>query len=225
MRKLTCLQVQAALIFLGYNPGTTDGFDGPRTKAALMQFARDYALSTQPVDVQEASLVAAISGSIQPKKDPEQPAQSAAVSLEQYMQADGFYHIPKGINIPVSEHFRSGEFDCRCKRPGCKWTIIHPKLLIACEDLRADVGGRPLTITDSGGSGYRCPAHNADPDVGGSPNSLHTLGLAADIHCIGVSSAQMAAAAELRYNYGEIGVYSDYIHLGVFRPDGAHTRW
>lgn len=196
-------KVQSLLKKLGFDPGIIDGIWGQASEAALDMACEAYGI----------------------EKGQNKPAQSSAVSLEQYMQADGFYHIPKGINIHVSEHFRSGEFDCQCKRPECKWTIIHPKLLIACEDLRADVGGRPLTITDSGGSGYRCPAHNADPDVGGAPNSLHTLGLAADIHCIGVNPAQLAATAERRKNYGEIGIYPWGIHLGVFRPDGNHTRW
>lgn len=102
---LSDLQVQAALVFLGYNPGTLDGQSGPKTRAALSSFAAAYGLQDQPEDVQRASLVAAIAKTIQPLQDPFQ-----------------------GIR-----HFRPKEFTCKCGGRYCKGdtaTMDHGLLVI-----------------------------------------------------------------------------------------------
>lgn len=217
---MTTYQQQLLLAYLGFSPGPLDGVDGVKTNAARKAFERAFGIPCG-----DANLQAAVAGAIAPIKKAEVVAgKVSADELAACLHSDGFYHIPKGANIQLSEHFTSREFDCRCNRPGCTVTIVHPALVDACEALRVDLS-RPVTIADSGGSGYRCPAHNADPDVGGAANSLHTFGLAADLHCPGSTPDEMAALAEARANYGEVGKYTWGIHLGVFRPDGAHTRW
>lgn len=215
---MTTYQQQLLLAYLGFSPGPLDGVDGVKTNAARKSFERAFG-----VPAGDANLQAAVAGAIAPI--PKAEVATGKVSsddLAACLHSDGFYHIPKGANIQLSEHYRSREFDCQCKRPGCTVTIIHPTLVDACETMRVDLS-RPVTITDGGGSGYRCPAHNAE--VGGAANSLHTMGLAADLHCPGSTPDEMAALAEARANYGEVGKYNWGIHLGVFRPDGANTRW
>lgn len=73
-------------------------------------------------------------------------------------------------DIPVSEHFRLREFECRC----CHRVLLSPRLLFCLEALRA-AWGCPILIT----SGYRCEEHNRRS--GGVPRSLHMVGQAADI--------------------------------------------
>lgn len=217
---MTVYQQQCLLAYLGYSPGLIDGIDGVQTQAALAAFHRDYGVGAD-------GLVGAIAGTVPRLGTGKTEVNTGSVpiaDLTQYLRSDGLYHIPKGINIRLSEHFTSGEFDCQCKRSSCTETLLHPALLSACEDMRCATK-LPVTIATSGGSGYRCPAHNVDPDVGGAPGSLHTLGLAADLHCAGISSSRLSQLAEARENYGEIGIYRWGIHLGVFRPDGRHTRW
>lgn len=236
---MTIYEQQELLDLLGYNPSGQeppkvrrtfiDGIDGPNTQAALAAFRADYGVGAEGLIGALAGMVPKVDG-----KDIDVPTfdqlveetlpEDPAPELRQYLQDDGYYHIPKGIDIQVSEHFRSHELDCRCSRASCTETIVHPKLLEGMEYIRARTGGRAITITDSGGSGYRCPAHNKDPEVGGATGSLHTLGLAADLHCNGLSPSQLAAIAD-QLNPGEIGRYSWGIHFGAFRPDGRHTRF
>lgn len=242
---MTIYEEQLMLDLLGCNPNAekppktrrtfVDGIDGQQTQKARQNFQKKYGyeptetnLRTAIAEADKSTLAETPEGVVTDTnvggKTGTTDETDIRSSLTKYLQQDGYYHIPKGINIPVSEHFTSGEYDCRCNRRECNVTVLHPALLDAVEDFRKDVN-RPVTITTSGGSGFRCKAHNADPNVGGAAGSLHTLGLAADLKCTGISVNQMAAIAEKRKNYGEIGKYSWGIHLGVFRPDGKHTRW
>lgn len=104
----------------------------------------------------------------------------------------------------VSPHFRRRELACRC----CGTCLVDPWLLITLELLRARIA-RPLTIS----SGFRCPDHNRA--IGGSPQSQHLAGRAADVQAPGLNSLQLAMAAE-QIPYlarGALGLYSDSPHL------------
>jgi uncharacterized protein YcbK (DUF882 family) len=69
--------------------------------------------------------------------------------------------------------------------------------------------GRPMVLT----SGYRCRKHNAA--VGGAANSLHCLGLAADILVPAAEQDAFADAAKIM-EFAEIikGRPQKYVHLG-----------
>lgn len=69
-------------------------------------------------------------------------------------------------------HFSDSETSCRC---GCGMNITR-QLLIKLNEAR-EAAGVSFVIT----SGARCLAHNRN--VGGTPNSSHTRGLAVDIAC------------------------------------------
>ena len=73
--------------------------------------------------------------------------------------------------------------------------------------------GVPVTIVESGGSGVRCPIHNAN--VGGVSNSNHLTGNAADLHSSKSPQEMARVAEEVMGNTGEIGIYSWGIHVGV----------
>lgn len=70
------------------------------------------------------------------------------------------------------KYFSDSETSCRC---GCGMNITR-QLLIKLNEAR-EAAGVPFVIT----SGARCLAHNRN--VGGTPNSSHTRGLAVDIAC------------------------------------------
>jgi len=71
-------------------------------------------------------------------------------------------------------HFTPDELRCRC---GCGRVDMAPDFLDRLEQLRVAFG-RPLSVC----SGFRCPAHNANPLVSHSGDrGPHTTGRAVDI--------------------------------------------
>ena len=66
--------------------------------------------------------------------------------------------------------------------------MLHRELLERLQALR-DALGRSVIINSS----YRNPAHNIA--VGGSPNSYHLRGMAADIRVPGMNPAELTEAA------------------------------
>lgn len=119
-----------------------------------------------------------------------------------------------GSGVHVTDHFRLGEFPC----PHCGRLVLLylPDLCAVLEAVRAKVGGVPLAIT----SGYRCPDHNKA--VGGSPQSQHLLGKAADI-VSSVDPERVAdAAEEVLVNRGGVLRYrrQRFTHVDI-RPGRA----
>jgi uncharacterized protein YcbK (DUF882 family) len=119
--------------------------------------------------------------------------------------------LPDGY---VSAHFRRDEFTCNhCgKLPD---GAPPQELLAILEDVRAQFGGKPVTIN----SGYRCPTHNAN--VGGASNSEHLKGTAADIVVRDVPSGQVYAYLDPGHN-GGLGSYPTFTHVDV---RGSRARW
>ena len=116
----------------------------------------------------------------------------------------------------MSKNFKRREFACRC----CGEVKVVPELVANLQVLR-DEAGVPLAIN----SGYRCEKHNKA--VGGSPNSQHVQGTAADIRPLGdMSLKDLCQLAEKIPGFasGGIGYYpiSGFIHLDV---RGTPARW
>ena len=107
--------------------------------------------------------------------------------------------------------FEKREMQCKC---GCGKVIFDPDLIRKLDALREDLG-RPIIIN----SGYRCEQHNQN--VGGSPNSQHLYGKAADIRCTGITPEALARYAG---KYGFDGIADDCsgIHVDV---RGFKGRW
>jgi uncharacterized protein YcbK (DUF882 family) len=74
-------------------------------------------------------------------------------------------------------------------------------------------------------SAYRSPKHNAL--VGGSKNSQHLLGKAADIAIVGIHSSEVADAIEFLIEMGlmkegGVGRYNTFTHYDI---RGTKARW
>lgn len=128
----------------------------------------------------------------------------------------------KDTNVPTKtgtfwdeiEFFDRDEFKCQCKGKYCDGFPEEPEeeLVRTCDEIRRRLGV-PVSIVDSGGSGVRCPRHNAA--VGGVGNSNHLYGRAADLHSKKSPEEMARVAEEVMGNTGELGIYSWGIHVGV----------
>lgn len=115
-------------------------------------------------------------------------------------------------DINLSPSFKVREFACK---DGSDAIRVAVELVGILQHLRAHFG-LPVTIT----SGYRTSMYNAK--VGGSPNSQHVQGRAADIQIRGIEPQKI-------YDYmhhvidwhGGLGLYATFVHIDV------HTkrRW
>ena len=96
------------------------------------------------------------------------------------------------------------------------------ELMEQLEVLRAEVGGKPITIN----SGYRTPSYNATLD-GASAQSRHLCGQAADIRVSEMTPSQVhAKIEELIANgsmkQGGLGLYDTFVH---YDTRGYKARW
>ena len=112
------------------------------------------------------------------------------------------------------EYFTREEFRCQCGGKYCNGFPEEPEedLLRTCDEIRRRLGV-PISIVDAGGSGVRCPQHNANVD--GVADSNHLYGKAADLHSSKSPEEMARVAEEVMGNTGEIGIYSWGIHVAV----------
>ena len=114
----------------------------------------------------------------------------------------------RGKATPVSDHFKSKEFDCPC---GCAPTRIDTLLVGQLELIRSIVL-RPVVIT----SAYRCPEYQDDLRKRGYETavgvSTHNLGMAADLTVAGMTGQELLAAAR-RAGFICVGVGNFWIHV------------
>lgn len=114
-------------------------------------------------------------------------------------------------NIQISKNFKLKEFECK---DGSQLVKIDSQLLYKLQALR-DLIGKPIIIN----SGYRTKEYNKR--VGGSPNSQHLKGKAADIKVKGIKPADLAKKAE-KVGFDGIGIYKTFIHVDT---RGYKARW
>lgn len=124
------------------------------------------------------------------------------------------------------EFFDREEFRCQCGGKYCDGFHVEPEEMMVriCDEIRRRAGV-PILIRDAGGSGLRCPQHNASIP-GAAANSEHTHGRAADLHPKGKTPAQLyaiaeAVMAEMIPGRGGLGLYSWGIHVDT----GKYSRW
>jgi len=103
----------------------------------------------------------------------------------------------------MSKHFSRKEAECRCGK--CGVDTMDYDLVLVLEDLREHFDS-PVTIT----SWNRCDVHNKS--IGGSDNSQHTLGKAADVVVKDVKVSEVHTYL--------IGKYQDRYGIGLYTLDG-----
>ena len=106
----------------------------------------------------------------------------------------------------ISRDFVREEFECHC---GCGFDTVDIELISIVQDIR-DMFERPIVIT----SGCRCKKYNER--IGGSENSQHTIGRAADLY---VASEHITPKDVYNYlcekysdEYG-FGLYDSFVHV------------
>ena len=122
--------------------------------------------------------------------------------------------------MKITKNFSLEEFECRC---GCKMPdFVRKNVENLAENLQIlrDVAGR-LDLTNA----YRCKEHNAD--VGGSTNSQHLLGKAADVKSKTIKPNEMAQTVDdlmksENFELGGIGIYNTFTHVDI---RGTRARW
>lgn len=216
---MTVFQIQCLLAYLGYYTILIDGISGPGTTAAIEAFQTDFGgLGVDGVagEATQKALKHAVAYGMEKNTSTSQPSapeqEKSTEYAAEYLQSDGCYHIPRGVNVQLSKNLWSSEIMCQgvgC----CNESIIRKQVVDAFQRVR-DIYGGPITIGDSGGSGYRCPIHNASPTVKGASNSLHLTGNALDLHASDTS--RLLWAVEQVVTDGEIGIYNWGIHMGVW---------
>jgi len=115
-----------------------------------------------------------------------------------------------------SHNFERREFACRCK---CGFNTADAELLAVLNDLRTWID-KPIAVP----SGCRCKAWNKK--VGGSENSQHLYGKAADIVVEDTPAVDVVAYLNALYSdtYG-IGLYSAWPRLTHIDVRPERVRW
>lgn len=201
---MTIYQIQCLLAYLGFYTARVDGIWGEASALACIQFQQDYGLELVDgicgPDTEKALRDAVANG--MPERKPETPSKPESGDFWDEIQ-----------------YFTRAEFRCTCGRCGGFPVEPEEKLVRTVDEIRRRLGV-PVSIVDSGGSGIRCKAHNAE--VGGVYNSEHLFGRAADLHCRGKTPSQMKAVAEsVMGKTGGIGLYDWGIHVDT----GKYSRW
>ena len=122
--------------------------------------------------------------------------------------------------MKLTNNFSLSEFKCKC---GCKMpAFVKENVKELAENLQVlrDVIGR-IDLTNA----YRCKEHNAD--VGGSTNSQHIKGKAADIKSNTLSPSEIASITDdlmksEKFKLGGIGIYNTFTHVDI---RGYKARW
>ena len=193
---MTCVDAQHLLAFLKLYKGQCDGIWGPKSKEAMAEFQKRFGI---PAD----GLLTVESG---------KALRHAAAYW--YDEVEEPVKETSGDIWAKSEFFTREEFRCQCGGKYCDGFPVEPEeeLVRVCNEIRRRLGV-PVTIVDSGGSGVRCPQHNAA--VGGVANSNHLYGKAADLHSDKSPEEMYRVAEEILGNTGELGLYSWGIHVAV----------
>jgi len=206
---MTITQVQSLLTYLGYNPGGVDGVTGVKTIAAIETFQSAEGLRVDGIagGSTEAALLDAVADG---------RLYSGTVSSGSSSGTGTFWDEIR--------YFSREEWRCQCGGKYCNGFPAEPqeRLVRICDEIRERLGV-PVTIVESGGSGVRCPKHNAE--VSGAANSYHLSGRAADLHSSAaperMKEVAEAVTAEMCPGEGGIGIYDWGVHV----DDGTLSRW
>lgn len=207
---MTNKQRQHLLAYLGYYKMNVDGDWASGSREACKAFQRDRELTVDGYggpDTDKALKYAVYN-------DLEKPESISDFDDDVTDIYVGDKATLTGTFWDESEFFDREEFRCQCKGKYCNGFPVEPEeeLVRVCNEIRRRLGV-PVSIVDSGGSGVRCPRHNAA--VGGVGNSNHLYGRAADLKSKKHPLEMYRVAEEVLGDTGELGLYDWGIHVGV----------
>jgi uncharacterized protein YcbK (DUF882 family) len=190
--------LQSALNAVADENLTVDGIFGKATQSAVKRFQRANGLTADGVvgrktwNALEDALDALESAA-------EETADSLFASTTSKVIT---YSLKKSGKVKLSDNFKVREFACN---DGSNTVLVDRKLVALLQDIR-DHFGASVYIN----SAYRTSSYNRK--VGGSTNSYHVKGMAADIWVKGVAPEEVAAYAESLGVKG-IGLYDTFVHV------------
>ena len=111
----------------------------------------------------------------------------------------------KVVNDTQKAAATASEFQCKDKS---EYFLVSTELIEVLEEIRTHFNA-PVIIN----SGYRTPSWNSK--VGGTPNSYHCKGMAADIVVKGHSSKEVAKYADSVMEQGGVIRYTNFTHIDV----------
>ena len=190
-------QIQALLVYLGYDPGEVDGLPGKNTRRAVLAFQAQEGLTAdgRPGPLTQAALLEAV-----------------ACGRCRKAHASGAQTVPEWwADIRYFKRTDSG-IACPCGR--CGGFPVEPteRLMRTADSIREELG--PMVPSST----VRCQAHN-DELHGSAKNSRHIYGKAMDFNCPKSSQAQIEACLSRKKAAGEIRYWyrmsSGWYHFDV----------
>jgi uncharacterized protein YcbK (DUF882 family) len=104
----------------------------------------------------------------------------------------------------ISRNFKLSEYQSGCK---AKRLMLHPSIIAGVQNIR-DACGFPIKIN----SGFRTVEHNSA--VGGSPGSLHTLGMAVDLSPVSKRADDLTRIITVARSLGfVVRPYPTFVHI------------
>ena len=124
--------------------------------------------------------------------------------------------------LQMSTDFWLYEGECHGENCCGHAVIVQPHLWALLQKLR-DHLGRALSPNCI----YRCPTHNARPEVGGHWNSDHLRGEAADLPCPPNLCAREFADMCLEIGFPRVGYYPEkrFVHASIHTRPGYLRLW
>lgn len=188
-------QIQALLVYLGYDPGEVDGIPGKNTRRAVLAFQAQEGLEQDgsPGPLTQAALLEAVAKGRFREEAARTPEETTGTFWDEI------------------RYFKREEFRCPCGRCG-GFPVEPDETLVRLADRVREHFGAPANVS----SGVRCQAHN-DELSGSAKNSYHLRGKAMDFAVRGVSGSKLLAyvkTQQVHYAYQISG--SDYVHMDVY---------
>ena len=188
-------QIQALLVYLGYDPGEVDGLPGKNTRRAVQAFqaAEGLAQDGSPGPLTQAALLEAV-----------------ACGRCRQAQASGAQTVPEWwADIRYFKRTDSG-IACPCGRCG-GFPVEPTERLMRLADRVREAAGAPMCPSST----VRCQAHN-DELSGSAKNSRHLSGKAMDFCIRGWGANRTLVLVrqqpEVRYAYA---IDNCYVHMDV----------
>ena len=117
--------------------------------------------------------------------------------------------------MPMKNYFKPDEFKCRC---GCNDNIMDDIFMIKI-NLARHTSNIPYIIN----SGKRCIKHNKE--VGGTSDSSHLKGIAADIKAEDSTTRFKIMIGLLHSGFSRIGIAKTFIHADCDQTKGFNVMW